>query len=345
MSWSRILRYSSVVCLIAVLPVSLAYGVTIDTVRVGDAGNQADTRYASPGYGSVGYAYNIGKYEVTAGQYTAFLNAVAATDTYTLYNSYMWDNGRGCKIQRLGSPGSYTYSVADDMANRPVNVVNFWDAVRFANWLHNGQPTGDQGPLTTEDGAYAVNGYSGTFGGWVVRKPGAKWFVPSEDEWYKAAYYKGGGKNSGYWDYPTRSDAFPGRDMNDASGNNANRYPGTPYPIDNGKYTTIAGEFQNSVSPYGTFDQGGNVEEWNEAIPAQDPNYTARGERGGAFDSYPDNLSASYRWYSNPIYEYTMVGFRVANMPEGWQPVPEPSSLVAFGSGLLALAGMIRRKK
>ena len=37
--------------------------------------------------GSVAYAYNIGKYEVTAGQYTAFLNAVGGVDTYALYNA------------------------------------------------------------------------------------------------------------------------------------------------------------------------------------------------------------------------------------------------------------------
>ena len=48
----------------------------------------------------------------------------------------------GCKIQRSGSSGSYTYSVAADWANRPVNYVSWGDAARFANWLHNGQPTG-----------------------------------------------------------------------------------------------------------------------------------------------------------------------------------------------------------
>jgi len=62
-----------------------ALTVTLDMVPVGNAGNAADTS----GYGAVGYNYNIGKYDVTLGQYTAFLNAVAKTDTYGLYNSYM----------------------------------------------------------------------------------------------------------------------------------------------------------------------------------------------------------------------------------------------------------------
>ena len=61
--------------------------VTIETVPVGNTGNTADTRYDSTGFGAVNYAYNIGKYEVTAGQYTAFLNAVGGVDTYALYNT------------------------------------------------------------------------------------------------------------------------------------------------------------------------------------------------------------------------------------------------------------------
>ena len=130
---------------------------------VGDPGNLADTRYATPGYGAVDYTYNIGKFEVTAGQYTAFLNAVAKTDTYGLYNTNMDQDlpppwGYGCNIKRTGSAGSYMYTVASDYANRPVNYVSWGDAVRFANWLTNGKPTGVQGPSTTEDGAYHLAG-------------------------------------------------------------------------------------------------------------------------------------------------------------------------------------------
>ena len=80
---------------------NMGAGLTsLETVPVGDPGNAADTRYETPGYGSVAYTYNIGKYEVTAGQYCEFLNKVAATDTYDLYSTYM-DTAiyyQGCNI-------------------------------------------------------------------------------------------------------------------------------------------------------------------------------------------------------------------------------------------------------
>src|SRR6185436_13170930 len=65
-----------------------AQAITIDTVPVGNVGNANDPATGNL-YGGVSYAYSIGKYEVTVGQYTAFLNAVAATDSYGLYTTSM----------------------------------------------------------------------------------------------------------------------------------------------------------------------------------------------------------------------------------------------------------------
>jgi hypothetical protein len=214
-----------------------------------------------------------------------------------------------------------------------VNYVSWGDSARFANWLHNGQPTGAQGLSTTEDGSYFLNGAT-TQGALltVTRKPDATWTIPTEDEWYKAAYYKGGSTNAGYWDYPTSSNTAPGQDMADVSGNNANYYT-TPfaYPIDNGHYTTLVGEFQNSDSPYGTFDQGGNVWEWNEAVIG-----SYRGLRGGSFYFLDTYLQASSRQGLNsfPTNEYNKVGFRVSE-------VPEPNNLAML---VFLGVGMLRRR-
>ena len=94
---------------------------------------------------------------------------------------------------------------------------------------------------------------------------GARLGGTSEDEWYKAAYYKGGSTNAGYWDYPTRSDSAPGRTWPTPPGTTPTTRRAA-MPIDSPYYRTVVGEFQKSASPYGTFDQGGNVWEWNETI-------------------------------------------------------------------------------
>jgi hypothetical protein len=126
----------------AVLITSASASVTMDWVTVGNPGNAADPL---TGYGSVAYEYKIGKYEVTNAQYGAFLNAKAATDSYSLYNSSMSSYG----ITQSGSSGSYTYSVTTALANRPVVYVSWFDAARMANWMMNGQGSG-----STETGAY-----------------------------------------------------------------------------------------------------------------------------------------------------------------------------------------------
>ncbi len=275
--------FRSIATLVAVaLLATTAQAVNIDYVPVGDAGNVGDDEVmvtdSTTGYGSVDYAYNIGKYEVTVGQYTEFLNAVADTDTYELYSPAMSYHDFGCKIERSGSSGNYTYSVAADRENRPVNYVSWGDAARFTNWLHNGQPSGAQDNSTTEDGAYYLNGAinPGSLMD-ITRESDATWFIPTEDEWYKAAYYDG--DNSVYYDYPTGTNTIPSNDLvNPDPGNNANFNDPDGYTIGSPYYWTEVGEFENSASPYGTFDQGGNVWEWTETVIVDT---TMRQIRGG----------------------------------------------------------------
>ena len=325
-------RIFALLAAIALLGLSMAASaaITIDTVRVGDPGNAAD----STGFGSVSYAYNIGKYEVTAGQYTAFLNAVAKTDTYGLYNSSMWSSSYGCKIQQSGTAGNYSYSVASDYANRPVNYVSFWDSCRFANWLGNGQKSGAKDATTTERGAYTLDGYTGSDGRTIQRNANWIWAVTSEDEWYKAAYYKGEGTNAGYWLYPTQSNSAPSNQLVNPTdpGNNATYY-NNGYTIGSPYYRTEVGAHENSDSAYGTFDQGGNVWEWNEAVVSN----AFRGLRGGTFIYDLNLLQSTYRYGTNPTYEGYRVGFRVSQ-------VPEPSSIIALLGGLTGLIGLRRRK-
>ena len=73
--------------LVAALLASTARAGTVNIalVPVGDPGNVADPL---TGYGNVPYTYYMGEYDVTMGQYAAFLKAVATTsDPYGLYNA------------------------------------------------------------------------------------------------------------------------------------------------------------------------------------------------------------------------------------------------------------------
>ena len=249
-----------------------------------------------------------------------FLNAVAASDPHALYNSYMWSKNSGCKIQRSGSPGSYAYSVARDRANRPVNYVSWYDAARFSNWL----TTGD-----TESGVYTFAGTNTVM--FLDHETAAQtlgktaWFIPTEDEWYKAAYHKNDGVTGNYWDYPTSSDSEPSNDLVDPDpGNNANFHDGS-YTLGGPYYTTEVGEFENSQSPYATFDQGGNHSEWNETLIGA----FSRGRRGGCIGSHGSDLKAFYRDYYTPSLEISSTGFRVAS-------IPEPGSITLLVCGLSA---------
>ena len=97
---------------------SIANAGIIEWVTVGDPGNTADTDPA--GFGAVAASFRIAKYEFTNQLYTEFLTSVAATDTYSLYNTSMGSDARG-GISRSGSSGAYTYSAKTNMGDKPVN--------------------------------------------------------------------------------------------------------------------------------------------------------------------------------------------------------------------------------
>ncbi len=300
-----------------------AQAVIIETVAVGDPGNAAD----DTGYGAVADEYRIGTYEVTNSQYADFLNAVASSsDPYGLYSLSM-GNGYG-GITRTGSLGNYTYNAISGRENKPVNYVSFWDACRFANWMHNGQGSGD-----TETGAYTLT-TQGMANNTVTRNAGALVFIPTVNEWYKAAYYKGGGTNAGYWDYPTQSDtaptaeAPPGADFTNGSANYNNAVGGGSL-TDAGAYSA-----KPSDSAYGTFDQAGNVFEWNETIVAT----TSRGVRGGSFGSAASVLHSSYNISVSPTTEYNVIGFRVGR-------VPDPATITLLALGSLPVLLLHRRRR
>jgi formylglycine-generating enzyme required for sulfatase activity len=292
----------------------------MDWVPIGNPGNAPDT--ASNCYsvdcGQVNYNYYVSKYDTTNPQYAEFLNAVdpGGSNSRGLYYPIMsiaTDNGGISLVS--GNPSGSKYVVNSGFADKPVNYVTFYDALRFANWLNNGQGSG-----STETGAYTLLGGTPTpsNGLTVTRNPGATVFLPSENEWYKAAYYNPA--TSSYFAYPAGSNtptvcAAPGATPNTANCNSG--------PL--GQVSNV-GAYTGSASPYGMFDAGGNVFQWNEQSVSGG---SYRGNRGGSFFYNYPALAASEGGYIDPTVNRGDIGFRVASV------VPEP------GTGLLVIAGVL----
>ena len=297
-----------------------ALGVTIDWVTVGLPGNAADEQ---TGFGSVAYTYRISKYEVTNAQYVEFLNAVAVVDDPNgLYNTEM-SAGLGGGISRSGSSGAYSYAPIEGRGGMPVTYVSFWDAMRFANWLHNGQGAGAQDSTTTEAGAYTVTEL-GVANNSIVRNAGARIVLPDSDEWYKAAYHNALGIQATDWfNYPTGTDVLPTCSGPTSAPNHAN----CGMIVND---VTPVGSYPGSISPWGTLDQGGNVHEWSETTST--PVGDGREIRGGSFGDAPRGMGSHVLRVDFPSNETGIEGFRIVML------VPEPRTGLLVALGLLGLA-------
>jgi formylglycine-generating enzyme len=306
--------------------------VNIDYVTVGHAGNSADPATGSL-YGAVAYAYKIGQYEVTNAQYTEFLNAVDPTGANAngIYNTNMGSTARGGITYTAGAANGSKYTIRTSMGDKPVNYVSWYDAARFTNWLHNGQGSG-----STETGAYTLSGNTGL----ITKNVGATVWLPSEDEWYKAAYYDptaGAGGGDNYWTYATQSDVAPTvatanatGDVSNPGANVANYNFGADWNAQDGNVTTVGSAAANNY--FGTADQGGNVWEWNDAVIG-----SSRGLRGGSWGDFSNDLAAPTRFLNGPpTAEGSLVGFRVASVPE------TSSVLLTF---LTAAVSLTRRRR
>jgi formylglycine-generating enzyme required for sulfatase activity len=339
------------IALVALFSSTTTGAVNIDMVPVGYAGNKADGRYGLNGIGSVGYHYRIGKYEVTNAQYALFLNSVDPTgaNTLALYSTNMTSNANGGIIRNLDGGNGAKYEVKLGRDYNPVIYASWFDAIRFANWLHNGEGAGN-----TENGAYTLLGGTPTpsNGDSITRNPGARFWLPSEDEWYKAAFYKHDGVTGNYLNYPMSTNAVPNSDQppgNDAPNPsntanfhshdfNANGYDdgyavtGSTSFSSSQNYLTDVGAYTLSIGPFGTFDQGGNVWEWNDSFIESPIGNSRRGWRGSSWGGDYQGLHAAYVDLGFvPWIEREDTGFRIATL------IPEPSSLLLVAIGSLIL--------
>ena len=285
---------------------------TMNFVDIGNAGNAVD----DTGYGSVGYTYRMGVNEVSRGMIDAY-NALSGGPTLTMYD-----------YAALGVTGG-------NLAARSATGISWNEAARFVNWLNTSSGYSAAYKFTT-------SGFNDNIALWTIsdsgynaanpfRNANAHYYLPSEDEWYKAAYYdpnKSGG--AGYWNYATGSDTAPTAVASGTtSGTAVYGQSSATGPAD----ITNAG----GLSAYGTMAQNGNVREWGESGFTA-PNDTAgesRVIRGGYWSNASGNLALSNRGSGSPTSENGAVGFRVA-------AVPEPS---AFLLTLIGTLGVVLRRK
>jgi formylglycine-generating enzyme len=315
----RIFASLVLLCASFFLALQSASAVTIAWTPVGNPGNAADTvvmNDGTTGYGSVPYSFNIGTYDVTNSQYVAFLNSNDRTgaDPLGLYNSFMSSTPYGSINYNSVAANGSKYSVISGDGNHPVNYVSWYDAIRLANWLNNGQVPG-----STETGAYTLLGGTPTpsNGNSITRNPGATVFLPSENEWYKAAYYNPA--TGSYFQYATSSNAAPTAGPPAGGSNSAN------YNKVVGNLTDV-GAYTGTTSPYGAFDMGGDVFQWNEALMSG----SFRVLRGGSFLDASNGLVSSFRGNFDAFGEIDVSGFRVASVPE-----PSTGVLVVAACGLM----------
>jgi len=261
----------------------------------------------------VGYTYRIGTYDISQNQ-----------------------------IDKATASGLQNVVAGAWSGDQPAANMTWYESAAFVNWLNVSKGFQPAYNLTWSGSTWSMALWTVTDAGYdannLYRNSLAKYFLPSENEFFKAAYGKSNG--SGYYLYPTASDTAP---IAVASGT--------------GPYTAVYNQIPHlsaapasvyqagGLSSYGTMGQGGNVWGWQEsAFSGSNADATAnRVIRGASVEDEADFLQSTYRSNLTPYFEETGIGFRVASVDIS--SIPEPSTYALFGIGAIGMLMVMRRKK
>jgi formylglycine-generating enzyme required for sulfatase activity len=249
-------------------PSTFEYGT--EFVTVGDPGNR-DTVDSDFGpsigfprtYGGVDYAYRLARTEVTIGQHAEFVAAYAPyyiADNPVGFSASRRFTGDGMFMFYNAPSGAFEIELRDS-ADTPT-TIGFAYAARLVNWLHNDKAT-DRASFET--GVYDLSTFvvdeNRIAQHDVTRPADARFWIPSQDEWVKAAYWdpRKDGNAGGYWQYPNTSDgeSRPGLPADGGERNAGDDDFGFPLPV---------GSYPDVQSPWGVLDMAGGQEEWTSTV-------------------------------------------------------------------------------
>lgn len=317
-----------------------------DWALIGNPNNPAYDGESTNGYpsnrGSVAYEYRISRVELTAGQWLEFVNTFAPLgDPFGLGHQ-----SEGGGIER-GTGSQWILAGGTDAANRPMSRLSWRACAMYCNWLHN-----DKAPTLAalQTGAYDTStwgenppGSLQRYNDAATRLPGARYWIPSVDEWIKAVHYdpdKNGTAQGGYWLYPDSSDTapLPGRSPLTGGDGQTNAEYANFDASDWRSYRV--GAYPDVQSPWGLLDASGGVAEWLEDW-ADDPGFETYRRWDGSSNGFLGASSALDRVYrgggERPNVFETRVGLRIASA------VPSPSPLTC--SLALGASYLLRRRR
>ncbi|MBY0307443.1 MAG: formylglycine-generating enzyme family protein [Phycisphaerales bacterium] len=254
------------------------YGLDFVTVNLrgnpGYVAGQYPNDGGGSGLGAVDGSFRIARTEVPTALWVDFFNAASYVGaTQGVIPFLQLPSGWGAVNDSAYTGPGQRWVVASSMGPTapnqagymiPVGDISWRTAAIFCNWLNNDRA------LTREafmNGAYDVSTFGFATGGFsdqVAHNPGARFFIPTQDQWVAAAHYdpsraNGDGTTGGYWVYPTTSDTAPVYLPPELGGeaNAAFNRQGRVWTVGLGDYPTVQ-------SPWGLLDAAGGSSEWLE---------------------------------------------------------------------------------